>query len=474
MLKEPKNSTMGAPRKKVNIVDPVIGKIPPQAVDIEELVIGACLIDEHILVPLTKILQPKHFYKEANQLMFRAILELFDKNSPVDIMLVAEILKKYNRLEDIGGMYHLVSMTNKISSSANTMHHAHVIIEKYMLREVIRMTGEYMHLAYDNEDPFELLTNMRVELDELDNYTNSIATQNTKSAIELAMDKLNRVVVAKAKTYYDTGWEQFDELVSISPNEILMIAGPAGHGKTKFIIALMLKLLSRHKNVAVDWYSFEDPMDKIIRAFIATQTGFTDKYLQGKTRKKITKEDLEIVERIKPLFYQYDIEFHEIPISAEDIRYSFSRFCEKRLGKLNICIIDNLLLVNDKFDGSKRDDRVLAEISIMRQKTKGLIIPVHHFSDEQQSADRARNAYRPRLKDMKGSEAYRRVPTQIMLVNKPGEYPDVSRLYPDRPEMKRLFITEMAKNRDGDTSSGADKGLIRWYANLDLNIFHEY
>lgn len=450
-------------------------KIPPQSIDAEKVVLGAIIIESQILPAVHKYLRAEHFYKEDHQIIYRACESLLEENKALDLIILADKLKSIGMLDQIGGPYALSVLTNDVANTSNTMHHCFIIIEKFMLREVIRLTRVYSNKAFEEGNPFKLITDFKEELDNLDSYTTTIVTMNAKSAVESAMASVNKVMTGNYKTYYDTGYPSFDDKVSISGNEILMIAGPAGHGKTKFVIGLMYKLLSRHNDIAVDWFSFEDPKEKIVRAMIAAETGFTDKYLKGKTRSKISVQDHAIVKQLSEKISKFDIEFHEDPISAKDIRYSFTRFCEKRPGKLNICIIDNLLLVPDRARGSERDDNILAEVSKMRQGTKGLIIPVHHFLDDQQSSDRAKLAYRPRLKDMKGSEAYRRVPTQILLINKPGEYNDIVKLYPDKKEfLKSLFITDLAKNRDGDTDINGEQGLIRWFANLDFNIFYEY
>lgn len=469
---------MRAPsRRSINDLKDVtfMGKVPPQCVEIEESVIGSTLTYDHIVMSLVKVLKPEHFYKLQHQIIWQTILELYEDQKPIDTLTVTDSLKVAKKLEEVGGPYFISLLTDKVSGSTNTNYHAYLILQKYMLRQIIFVASLNINKAYDEEDPFELITDFRMSLDELDRHVTTLSTQNAKSAVEETMKNMHAAISGKAIPIYDTGHDQFDELVGISRNEILMVAGPAGQGKTKFVTSLMFKLLQRHTDIAVDWYSFEDPMDKLIRCHIASLTGIDDKTMKNKSKKKkLTMDDLAIIAHHADTIKRYDIEFHDSKMFIDDIKYSFTRFCAKRPTKMNICVIDNLLLVDSKLKFTERDDYIMSTISSMRQATNGLIIPIHHFSDEQQSTDRAKVAYRPRLKDMKGSEAYRRVPTQILLVNKPGEYADMLKLYNDRPEMPYLFITDCAKNRDGATTIGDEKGIIRWFADLKLNIFHEY
>lgn len=466
---------MPAQRSKKPNDEIILGKVPPQAVDFEEAVIGAALSFENAVSPLSKILIPEHFYRNEHQLIWKAILDLYENDEPVDMLTVMHKLKLNKQLEEIGGPHKLAMLTNAVASGTNSSFHAQIILQKYLLRQIIFLSSLYANKAYDEQDPFTLITDLRAELDELDNNITALSIENAKKAADTALKNIHAAVSQKAITIYETGHDQFDELVGIAANEILLVAGPAGHGKTKFVTALMFNLLERHKNIAVDWYSFEDDSDKLIRCYLASKTGIEDKIMKNKSKKnKLTMDHLTLLASYQNTLNNFDIEFHTEAMSSTEVKNSFVRFAFKRPNKLNICIIDNLLLLTDRGKFTERDDTIMANISKMRQATKGLIIPIHHFGDEQQSTDRAKTAYRPRVKDMKGSEGYRRVPTQILLINKPGEYSDIAKMYNERPEMPYLFITDCAKNRDGATTIGDEKGIIRWYADLKLNIFHEY
>jgi len=450
------------------------GKLPPQALDLEEAVLGACLMENQVMndIPFIKV---ECFYKETHQHIWQAMVDLKSEDKPVDMLMVSEQLRKEGFLEVVGGCYALTQLTNNVAGTYNTKHHALILMQKYLQREVIRISMEFINKAFDDgADVFQLIDELRLEIEALD--INAVMGHGTsvENAVDLTIKDIKARMTGVVKTYYDTGWPQFDATVGVSGNEIMLIGGPAGHGKTKFVIALMMRLLQRHNDIAIDWYSFEDPTDKLIRNMIASLTFIQDEEIKSK-RKKLTAIQLTAILACRQMISSWDIQFHEDSMSIKNIKYNFQRFCERRQGKLCICIIDNMLLLSESpyLKPNDRDDFIMKNISEMRKTTKGLIIPIHHFNDAQQSELNIKNAYRPVLKHLKGSEAYRRVPTIILLVNKPGEYSDILNLYPDREELRYLFITDLVKNRDGSTIMDSDKGLIRWLCHLGILKFEE-
>ena len=134
------------------------GKIPPQARDLEEAVIGALLIDKEAVNEAIDILKPEVFYVEAHGIIFRAINQLFETSKPIDILTVAHQLRSNGELETIGGAYYLSELTNKVASSANIEYHSRIVIQKYIQRKLIEISNTIIKDAYeDTTDVMELL-----------------------------------------------------------------------------------------------------------------------------------------------------------------------------------------------------------------------------------------------------------------------------------------------------------------------------
>ena len=115
------------------------GKVPPQAVDLEEAVLGAIMLEKDALTAVIDILKPEVFYKESHQIIYRAIYNLFGKSEPVDMLTVTNQLKSTGELDLIGGPYYITQLTNRIASATNIEHHAYILVQKYTKREHIRL-----------------------------------------------------------------------------------------------------------------------------------------------------------------------------------------------------------------------------------------------------------------------------------------------------------------------------------------------
>ncbi|MEC8257127.1 MAG: DnaB-like helicase N-terminal domain-containing protein, partial [Bacteroidota bacterium] len=133
------------------------GKIPPQAIELEEVVLGAMMIDKKGVDTVIDILSPEAFYKQAHQHIFEAIVHLFSDSSPIDLLTVSTQLRKNDNLEQIGGDFYLIQLTQKVSSSAHIEHHSRIILQKFIQRSLIKISNEIIEFAYDDsKDVFDM------------------------------------------------------------------------------------------------------------------------------------------------------------------------------------------------------------------------------------------------------------------------------------------------------------------------------
>ncbi|MFO7673252.1 MAG: DnaB-like helicase N-terminal domain-containing protein, partial [Lutibacter sp.] len=154
--------------KKSNVISLEKGKIPPQALDLEEAVLGAMMIDKKGVDDVIDILHPEVFYKEAHQLIYEAIFVLFKNSEPTDLLTVANQLRKTNNLEAVGGDFYLVRLTQKVASSAHIEFHARIILQKFIQRKLITISSEIIEEAYDETiDVFDLLDDAETKLFEV-------------------------------------------------------------------------------------------------------------------------------------------------------------------------------------------------------------------------------------------------------------------------------------------------------------------
>ncbi|HEY8969401.1 MAG TPA: DnaB-like helicase N-terminal domain-containing protein, partial [Puia sp.] len=157
-------------KPSVDLSTMVYGKVPPQAKELEEAVLGAIMLEKSAFDTVVEILKPECFYLEGHQRIYKAMQSLAQKSQPIDILTVVEELKAREELEIVGGPYYVTKLTNSVVSSANIETHARIILQKFIQRELIRISGEIIGDAYeDSTDVFDLLDDAESKLFEITN-----------------------------------------------------------------------------------------------------------------------------------------------------------------------------------------------------------------------------------------------------------------------------------------------------------------
>ena len=234
--------------KIVNDATESLGKLPPQAVDIEEVVLGALMLEQHALSSVIDILKTESFYKEAHQNIFEAILQLFNNSDPVDIKTVVHQLRKNGKLELVGGSYYVSDLTTRVNSAANIEYHARIISEQSIKRQLIRISSELVTDAYeDTTDVFQLL-----------DRTEQALFQVSESHIRKNYDKMSSLLtkaisqIEERKNQKDgiigvpSGFTALDRITSgWQPSDLVIIAARPGMGKTAFVVSAL-------RNAAID------------------------------------------------------------------------------------------------------------------------------------------------------------------------------------------------------------------------------
>lgn len=274
------------------------GKIPPQAVDLEEVVLGALMIDKKGLEEVSSILKTEMFYKEHHQMIYKAITNLHEKHIGVDILTVSEELKRLNWLENIGGDFYLISLTQKVSSSAHIEFHSRIIIQKYVLRYLIKISSETIEDSYNiDPDIFELMDKIEMEIANI--YKKAIYTNGTETSTDAKkelQDKINAVKSGEPPGVY-TGLGEFDEWCGgFQKRELITIAAATGMGKTTAILSIAAKA-AFEKKIPVAFFSLE-----------MSKTDLKNRLASRETRipyEKIRNGKLDAYESLK-VFESYD------------------------------------------------------------------------------------------------------------------------------------------------------------------------
>ncbi len=221
-------------KKNGDLSEYVFGKVQPQALPLEEAVLGALMLDKDALPVVIDIVQPNSFYTEAHQCIFKAMLRLFEKTHPVDLLTVSEELKKSGDLETIGGPYYLVELTNRVASSANIEYHARIIAQKHIQRELIKVSTNIIKEAYeDTTDVFDLLDKAEQSLFSITEQNLSRGSEGMSSLVTRAIKQLEELSEREeGLTGVPTGFTDLDRLTSgWQASDLIILAARPGMGK---------------------------------------------------------------------------------------------------------------------------------------------------------------------------------------------------------------------------------------------------
>ena len=227
----------------------VFGKVQPQAIPLEEAVLGAVMLDKNALPNIMDIIRSESFYVDAHRMIFSAMMRLFQRSHPIDLLTVTEELRKSGELEAVGGAYYLVDLTNKVTSAANIEYHARIVAQKHIQRELIRVSTQII------QDSYEETTDVFTLLDDAEKNLFSITEQNLSRGVEnlgaLTTKALKQLEELSEKedglTGIPSGFTHLDRLTSgWQPSDLVIVAARPGMGKTSFVLAMA-------RNAAMDF-----------------------------------------------------------------------------------------------------------------------------------------------------------------------------------------------------------------------------
>ena len=229
------------------------GRIPPQAIDLEEAVLGALMLEREAVNDVIDILKPDSFYKEEHQKIYESIQDLFHESQPIDILTVTEKLKSTGSLEFVGGPFYISQLTSKVASAAHIEFHARIISQKYILRELIKISSETIRDSYDDtSDVFDLLDKTEKGLY---NITEGNIRKDFSKMEDLMHEAIQKIEELSKQeggiSGVPSGFKNLDKVTAgFQPSDMVVIAARPGMGKTSFVLSLA-------RNSAVD---FEKPV----------------------------------------------------------------------------------------------------------------------------------------------------------------------------------------------------------------------
>ncbi|HMQ46942.1 MAG TPA: replicative DNA helicase [Saprospiraceae bacterium] len=381
----------------------VFGKVQPQAVPLEEAVLGALMLDKEALPKVLDSLRSDSFYLEAHKLIYQAMIRLFEKSQPIDLLTVTEELKKSTDLEAVGGPFYLVELTNKIASAANIEFHARIIAQKYIQRELIRVSTKIINDSYeDSTDVFDLLDSAEQGLFAIAQQNMSRGFESMSSLAAKAQKQLEELRTKEdGLTGVPTGFTELDRLTSgFQRSDLIIIAARPGMGKTAFTLSLA-------KNAAADFgkpvalFSLEMSSLQLAQRVISMEAEISSMKLRNGQLEEYEWAQLnQALERVSeiPIFIDDTpgINIFELRAKARRLKMQYN---------IDLIIIDYLQLMSGGSDNQKgnREQEVSAISRALKSLAKELNVPVIALSQLSRAVEVRGGSKRPQLSDLRES-----------------------------------------------------------------------
>jgi replicative DNA helicase len=452
-------------KTQVDLSTMVYGKVPPQAKDLEEAVLGAVLLEKSAFDTIVEILKPECFYVEAHQRIFMAMQSLANKSQPIDILTVAEELRTREELEMVGGPYYVTRLTNAVVSSAHIETHARIILQKFIQRELIRISGEIIGDAYeDSTDVFDLLDDAESKLFEI---TNNHLRKNFDTIDSVLVKTIQRIEDLRHKnedvTGVPSGFTHLDRITYGWQNtDLIILAARPAVGKTAFALNLARNAaMSPTKPTPVALFSLEMSAGQLVQRILAAESEI---WLEKIARGKLEEHEM------KQLYARGIQRLAQAPLFIDDTPalniFELRAKCRRLKNKHNIgmIIIDYLQLMSGTNENNRNGNRE-QEISNISRNLKALAkelnVPIIALSQLSRAVEQrgAKDGSRvPQLSDLRESGAIEQDADMVMFLYRP-EYYDVT-TSAEGENIKGLTEVKIAKHRNGVLDTVKLKALL--------------
>lgn len=407
--------------RKSNVVSLEKGKVPPQAVDLEEVVLGAMMIDKKGVDEIIDILHPEAFYKTANSLIYDAVKKLFDNSEAIDLLTVSNQLKKDGNFDKVGGDYYLIQLTQKVSSSAHIEFHARIILQKYIQRSLIKISNEIIEEAFDEgTDVFDLLDNAEAKLYEVTQGNIKRSTETAQSLVMQAKKKIQEISNKEGLSGIPSGFEKLDELTSgWQPSDLIIVAARPGMGKTALTLS-MARNIAVDQGIPVAFFSLEMSSVQLITRLISSETGLSSEKLRTGKLEQHEWEQLNV--KVKDL-EKAPLFIDDTPsLSIFDLRAKARRLASQH--GIRMIVIDYLQLMTA--GGSQKGGNREQEISTISRNLKALAkelnVPVIALSQLSRAVETRGGSKRPLLSDLRESGAIEQDADIVSFIYRPEYY----------------------------------------------------
>ncbi len=445
-----------------------LGKIPPQAIDVEEAVLGAVMLESEAYYKVAPLLNSGCFYKDEHRILYETVAELASGNQKIDLLTVTRRLKDKNLLEQVGGPTYVTKLTSRVVSAAHIEHHARIIYDKYFARQVIAFASRLQAAAF-NDSSDDLDTIYSIETRAIDDLmlgaTGMVHIKEVLKKTTKELEKAQIKIKDGKTTGLPTGFVDLDKITGgWQPTDSIVIAARPSMGKTAFALALAKAAAQRKEPVNI--FSLEMSKIRLSIRMILSNGGLDRDIFR---RKIMTDDDWKRYNRSASEIGQLPIYIDDTPRPSTRRISSIVRN-KARKGECSMGIVDYLQLADNDVGSPKysqnREQDVAQMSRDMKLTAKESNIPMISLSQLNRAIE-TRQDKRPVLSDLRESGAIEQDADIVIMLWRPCYY-DPEATDENGNSLKGLMFLEVVKNREGQL------GTIIIKHNEDLTQFYDF
>ena len=422
-------------------------RLPPQNLEAEQCVLGSILLQNEALTRVMEILTAEDFYREPHKTVFAAMLKLFDKNEPQDLITVTELLKNWNKLDEVGGPAYLASLTDIVPVTANIVYYAKIVRQKAILRSLIQTTTNIASRCYDEQDDIDTLVDEAEQtIFEISRSKSSQSFQALSTIIPRTFSSIEKLFERKELiTGIPSGYHDLDKLTAgFQPADLIILAARPSMGKTALALNIAQGAAILHKTpVAI--FSLEMSQEQLCMRLLCSVSRVDSQRVRTGFLKD---QDWPKLTRATGILSEAPIFIDDTPaISVLEMRAKARRLSAQNKNKLGLVIVDYLQLMKGR-SGAERREQEISEISrSLKAMAKELNVPVIALSQLNRSLENRPNK-RPQLSDLRESGAIEQDADVICFIYRDEVYNTAE----DNPK-RGIAEVIIGKQRNGPTGS---------------------
>jgi replicative DNA helicase len=419
------------------------GKVPPQNMDAEKSLLGAVLIDDETLADITEHVKPKDFYDKRHGLVFGAMMRLYEKHKPVDLLTLTDELKRKKELETIGGSAYLTELTTYVPTAAHAETYAEMVAQTAVRRRLIKASGDISELGYDDDTTTqELLEQAEAELFSVSDQSLKQDVSSLESILTESFDRLEELHKNKGQLRgVRTGYRDLDNMTAgLQRSDLIILAARPAMGKTTFVTNLAYNVATIAKQPVL-FFSLEMSKEQLVDRMLADASGVDAWNIRTGN---LSDDDFSKLSEAMGEMAEAPIFIDDTPgLSVLEMRTKARRINHDQ--PLGLIIIDYLQLMqgSGKNDGNRVQE--VSEISRgLKLIARELNVPLIALSQLSRSVEQ-RSPQIPQLSDLRESGSIEQDADIVSFIYRPGYYE------PDNPEFENITDLIIAKHRNGPT-----------------------